>query len=349
MRVIAVCVLVGGALVASARTAAARPTVAIAGIEAAGDSVGVDVEAVGVARELSRAIRRSAERPELPLQPVDPMVVADDVEALVWGKLTRDGDAWVVSVHLSAVGADGDTVSYRAVIKHDKTSSLELARWGTIIYDSLLDQIDIDDKDDVAPNKAPAPAIAPVATESEPPHPNQGPVDPFAAREPSDPPIVDDPADPFAAPQAEPADEPEAILAIRDPGREPPEHAGARRLFWISAGVAAAGAVFWIHAAFQIDDAEDQLDNLAGCSNCDRAIEAANAKGNRWEGLSWLAGTATVAGVAAAALFGYQGYVVGRRPAPRELVGAHGTRRRAVTWTPVLGPDRVGAGVSVAF
>jgi hypothetical protein len=344
----AIVVVCAATLVAGGERADARPTVAIAGIEVAGDSVGVDVEAVGVARELTQALRRAASKPDGPLQLIDPMVRADDVEALVWGKLVHDGDGWVATVHLSAVGADGDTVSYRATITRAQTSSVELERWGKTVYQGLLAQVDIDDKIDDEPAVGPgpvaggAPATQPTTT---------GPVNPFLVRDPTGHGGIGGPADPPPTGDgAQVTVEPEPQF-VRDRARpEPRAHANARRLFWISAAVAGASALLWTYSAVQIADAEDQLDRLAGCSNCDRAIEGANAQGNRWEGVSWLAGTATIAGIAAAGLFGYQGYIVGRRPAPSELVGARPRPRpRALVVTPVIAPDRVGAGLTLAF
>jgi hypothetical protein len=304
MRLPVVCAWLTCAVIAArSGPAAARPTVAVAGIEAAGD------DAVGVARDLSRALRQAAGAADRPLQLIDPMVIADDVEALVWGKLIRDGETWVATVHLSAVGSDGDTVSYRAVIETPRPSPEELTTWGKVIYDALLEQIDLD---------ADAAAAA----------------DPFTTRVP---PEID---------ETVLLDAPPAIGS----GRMPPDpHASTRRLFWISAGLTAAAGLFWIYAAVQIDDAEDQLDNLAGCTGCDRAVQAANDQGSRWEGISWLAGTATVAGTAAMILFGYQGYVVGRRPAASELVGHRAAPSRAFSVAPVIGADRIGAGMTVAF
>jgi hypothetical protein len=333
MRVVAVAWVIAAWVTvgAGAPDAAARPTVAITGIDVAGDSVGVDVEAVGIARELTRALRRAADREGQPLQVVDPMVRADDVEALVWGKLIRDGDTWVATIHLSAVGADGDTVSYRATIPHTGTSSIELEKWGRTIYDALLDQIDLTE-DKVA---LPAPAGTP------------GPSDVFTVRDPT--PDLEPDLGPEPTPDPAAVDTGATFQLERPIPPDPPPNAGARRLFWISAGVAVASAALWTVAAFQVDDAEDQIERLAGCTNCDRALAAANAQGNRWESISWLAGTATVAGTAAALLFGYQGYIVGRKPAPSELVGRRAQPHRSVTVAPVVGPDRVGAGVMVTF
>ena len=339
----AVCLLVACAAIAAAPDrAVARPTVAITAIDIAGDSVGVDIEAVGIARELTQALRRAANRPDGPLQLVDPMVRADDVEALVWGKLLRDGDGWVVTVHLSAVGADGDTVSYRAVISQARTSSVELGKWGTIVYDSLLDQVELD-KDD--PTPAPATGTVPPAVAGGDMSGN-----PFTVRDPLRGPDDLLPGD---------EDPPRVAPVVIDPGPqfqrdhgvspEPAPHASARRLFWISAAVAGAGAAFWTYSWFRVSDAEDQIERLAGCTGCDRAISAANAQGNRWEGMSWLAGTATVAGVAAAVLFGYQGYIVGRTPGPSELVGSRRAHGRGFRVTPALSPDRIGASVAVTF
>jgi hypothetical protein len=326
---VACAIAAGLALGAVQGDAAARPTVAITGIDVAGDSVGVDVEAVGIARELTRALRRAADREGMPLQAIDPMVRADDVEALVWGKLIRDGDAWVATIHLSAVGADGDTVSFRAVIPHSATSSIELEKWGRVIYDELLDQIDLTDDKVAVPVGKPPPA----------------PDDPFAVRDP----MHGDGASNGAAAEPDLGPEPEPDPASVDTGArfarerpvlpDPPPNAGARRLFWISAGITVASAALWTVSAFQVEDAEDQIERLAGCTNCDAAIAAANAQGNRWEGISWLAGTATVAGMAAAVLFGYQGYIAHRKPAPSELVGV----------SPVITPDRVGAAVTISF
>jgi hypothetical protein len=347
-------------LVAGAERAEARPTVAIAGVEVATDSVGVDVEAVGVARELTQALRRAASTPDGPLQLIDPMVRADDVEALVWGKLLHDGDGWVVTVHLSAVGADGDTVSYRATFTRAQTSSVELDRRGRTIYQALLAQVDVDDRIDDEPPavaggaaaKRPPPAGTPPAAGTAPP---TGPVNPFEVRDPSGRGEVggggEDRADDDLLPPA--TVEVEPLFARETPRAEPRGNTSARRLFWISAGIAGASALLWTYSAVRISDAEAQLERLVGCSNCDRAVEAANAQGNRWEGVSWLAGTATLAGAAAVVLFGYQGYVVGRRPGPAELVGGRSTGARAparsATVTPVLAPDRVGASLSLAF
>jgi len=261
----------------------------------------------------------------MPLQAIDPMVRADDVEALVWGKLIRDGDSWVATIHLSAVGADGDTVSYRAIIPHSATSSIELEKWGRVIYDGLLEQIDLSD-DKVA---------APVVREPAPP------TDVFAVRDP----MTGDgsPMEPDLGPEPEPdpasVDIGPRFAKERPVLPDPPPNAGARRLFWISTGIAVGAAALWTVSAFQVEDAEDQIERLAGCTNCDAAIAAANAQGNRWEGISWLAGTATVAATAAAVLFGYQGYIAHRRPAASELVGV----------SPVITPERVGAAVTISF
>lgn len=329
-----------------ARDAAARPTVVITGIDVEGDSVGVDVEAVGIARELTRALRHAAGRDGAPLQVIDPMVNADDVEAIVWGKLIRDGDGWIVTVHLSAVGAEGDTVSYRDTLAHNATSSSALQLWGKVMYDALIEQLDFSaDKEEVRIAKPPAPPVDVFSVRD--PVPLAGPAgddDLFTDREP----IVD-----------EDIAHPDVTAEFhngRDPSTRPdPEArgaAGARRLFYISAGVAAAGALLWTVAGVEVQDAEDQIDRLDGCTGCDRAVAAANAQGNRWEGISWLAGTATVAGIAASCLFGYQAFIADRKAGPNELVGEHASgraRRRGVTVAPVLGPDRVGAGVTVAF
>jgi hypothetical protein len=320
MRLPVVCAWLTCAVIAArSGAAAARPTVAVAGIEAAGD----DAAGVGVARDLSRALRQAAGAADRPLQLIDPMVIADDVEALVWGKLIRDGETWVATVHLSAVGSDGDTVSYRAVIEAARPAPDELTTWGKVIYDALLEQIDLDEGAGAGAAAAAGTNGATGATE-----------DPFTTRVP---PEID---------ETVLLDAPPAIGS----GRMPPDpHASTRRLFWISTGLTAAAGLFWIYAAVQIDDAEDQLDNLAGCTGCDRAVQAANDQGSRWEGISWLAGTATVAGTIAAVLFGYQGYVVGRRPAASELVGRRATPAPAFSVAPVIGADRIGAGMTVAF
>lgn len=357
--VVAAWIAVGiGGLGLGTREAVARPTVVITGIDVDGDSVGVDVEAVGIARELTRALRRTAGRDGAPLQLIDPMVNADDVEAIVWGKLIRDGDAWIVTTHLSAVGAEGDTVSYRETIPHNATSSSALQLWGRVIYDALIEQLDFTaDGEDV---KIAKPPVTPIATSLTNASAGAGAnADVFAVRDPV--PIADSaPDDVFSdrAPSTAVAtvddDTIPEFRAGRDPSTRPDVDsettANNRRLFYISAGVAAAGAVLWTVAGIQVNDAEDQIDRLEGCSNCDRAITAANAQGNRWEGISWLAGTATVAGIAASCLFGYQAFVAGRKAGPHELVGDRGRARHdGLTVAPILGPDRVGAGVTVPF
>ena len=349
------------AVIALGGAAHARPAVAIAGIEATGDSVGVDVESVGIARELTIALRRQASRSDSPLQLVDPVVVADDVEALIWGKLIRDADAFILTIHLSPVGSESDTVSFKATIKRTQTSSAELARWSKTIYKALLDQIDIGKGDDSVAAKrgkaAKKPAV-PVAAAAPPVPTTEAEI--LATRDPGGSgglvavPQGDAPPAPVQVEEVKEADKPApapAEPAQFAPDRrlppEPPPGAASRRAFWIAGGVAAAGVLLWTYSALQIEDAEDQAERLQGCNGCQEAIDAANAQGNRWEGVSYLAGTLTIGGIAAAALFGYQGYIAGRKPAPTELVG--GRAARAVNVAPIIGRGRLGAGVTVTF
>jgi hypothetical protein len=309
--------------VMASRPAAARPTVAVAGIEVSGDGVGVDVEATAVARELTQALRRQADLPNAPLQLIDPMMVADDVESLVWGKLIRDGDSYIITTHLSAIGSDGDTVSYRAHVRADDTSSVDIARWAKVIYTSLLEQIDLDDKTDDVPAKP--------MTEAEI----------LAVRDPSG--VVDAPFDDDHLDDS--SDDP--VLTTRDPPSrkdrddDDPDAAQARRALMFSGALAIGGFATWTYAALRVSDAQNQLTRLTECSVlCIDAIEAANRQGERWERVSYIAAPITMLATAASIYFGYKGYAKKRRSSSSsDLVGI----------APVIAPGHLGAAATIGF
>jgi hypothetical protein len=303
--------------------AEARPTVAVNGIEVAGDGVGVDVEATGVARELTQALRREAEKPGGPLQLVDPMMVADDVEALVWGKLIRDGDSYVITTHLSVIGTVGDTVSYRAHVRADDTSSVDIARWAKVIYTSLLEQIDLDAHDDATPDKP--------MTEAEI----------LAVRDPSGVADVDD--DPLDGGTDDPVLEARRPLPRTD-RTDDADAAQSRRALRFSAAIAIGGFATWTFAALRVSDAQNQLTRLTQCfESCSDAIDAANRQGQRWERISYIAAPVALLATGASIYFGYKGYSRRTRASSSsELVGS-------LAITPVITPDAIGAAAAATF